>query len=484
MQFIKGEQEFNIKAHLRPDFSCLFFPGGLSRARRNSVDLFQEAVGMQVKEVIQFSNERSFLIKLENQWGLLFKMHGNRANIILMQSDSPFSLFNNKLVKDQHIKLQELHRNLSRDKEVFAETNGNYKKLFPTLGKLPEAYFSEKGYEEMNLEEKWVFFNSVLDQLENPQAFFVAEHQGKPVLSLLKIGKEIAAFSSPVEALNRFFILYTKEYTLELEKLAATQKILKILKSSENYLAKTSAKLQELQNSAKNRELADIIMANLHAIPPGTSETTLFDFYHDQPVTIKLKKDLSPQKNAENFYRKAKNQQTEEEYLKENIRKKEDKVLELEEHLEKIEKTDSLKDLRAYLKETSLTESLDETTAVLPYRTFEFSGFHIWVGKGATQNDAMLRYHSHKDDLWLHAKDVAGSHVLIKKQPGTNVPPHVKEKAASLAAWYSKRKNDSLCPVTCTPVKWIRKRKGAPPGAVVVEKEEEVLLVPPASFRD
>lgn len=448
------------------------------------MDLFQEAAGLQVKEIIQFSHERSFLIQLENEWGLLFKMHGNRSNILLMKSDRTFALFNNKLVKDQNIKPQELHRNLSRDQEAFKETNGNYKKLFPTLGKLPEAFFTENGYNELNLEEKWAFLNTVLDQLENPQAFYITEHQGTPVLSLLKTGKEIAALSSPVEAINRFFILYTKEYTLELEKQTAVQKIFKIIKSSENYLEKTSAKLQELQNSAKNRELADIIMANLHAISPGASEATLFNFYNDQPVTIKLKKDLSPQKNAENFYRKAKNQQTEEQYLKDNIRKKEDKVLELEEHLENIEKADSLKELRAYLKETSLTESLDETTEVLPYRTYSFDDFNIWVGKGATQNDAMLRYHAHKDDLWLHAKDVAGSHVLIKKHAGRNYPPHVKEKAASLAAWYSKRKNDSLCPVTCTPVKWVRKRKGAPAGAVVVDKEEEVLLVPPASFRD
>lgn len=484
MQFVKGESEFNIKAHLQPDFSCLFFPTELSRARRNSVDLFQEAISLSVTKVIQFSNERSFLVELENSWGLLFKMHGTRANLLLMHDGITYALFNNKLVKDQSISIQGLHRNLSRDYEAFRENNGNYKILYPTLGKLPEAFFREKGYDEMALEEKWKFFNTVLDRLENPENFLITEYQGKPALSLLEIGNKLAVYPNPVEAINRFFILYTKEYTLELEKQEAVQKISRIIKSSENYLSKTSAKLKELQNSAKNREIADIIMANLHIIPPGTSETTLFDFYHDQPVTIKLKKDLSPQKNAENFYRKARNQQTEEQYLKDNIAAKEDKVLELEEHLEKINKIESLKELRAYLKETSLTDSLDDTAEVLPYRTYQFEGFEIRIGKGASQNDTLLRHHAHKDDLWLHAKDVSGSHVVIKRQAGKNFPFRVKEKAASLAAWYSKRKNDTLCPVTCTSVKWVRKRKGSAPGAVAVDKEEEVLLVPPVPFRD
>lgn len=484
MQFRKGETAFNIKAHLQADFSSLFFPQEVSRARRNSVNLFQEAIGCQVKEVVQFTDERSFIIELENHWGLLFKMHGNRANVILMQGEEAYALFNNKLVKDQKIGKQELHRNFLRDKEAFIESNGNFKKLFPTLGKLVEAYFLEKEYPQMDIEEQWIFLNKTLDRLEKPEAFYILEYQEKPALSLLPMGTELSRYSSPIEAINRFFILYTKEYTLELEKQAAIQQLSKIIKSSYNYLSKTSAKLHELQNSAKNRELADIIMANLHTIPPGSTETTLFDFYNDCSITIKLKKENSPQKNAENFYRKAKNQQVEEQYLKDNIRTKEDKVLELEAHIEQIEKIDNLKDLRTYLKETSLVENLDDSAEVLPYRAYIYEGFNIWVGKGATQNDALLRYHSHKDDLWLHAKDVAGSHVVLKKQSGKNFPIQVKEKAASLAAWYSKRKNDTLCPVICTARKWVRKRKGAAPGSVVVDKEEEVLLVPPSPFQE
>ena len=77
LQFLKEEEEaFNIKALLQPHFSCLFFPQELSRARRNSVDLFQEALQLEVQGVEQYRNERAFLIRLQQGWSLLFKMHG------------------------------------------------------------------------------------------------------------------------------------------------------------------------------------------------------------------------------------------------------------------------------------------------------------------------------------------------------------------------------------------------------------------------
>ena len=414
--------------------------------------------------------------------GLLFKMHGNRANVLLTQGNEPLALFKNKLVKDWDIRLNALHRKLQTTKEAFVEAEGNYRKVYPTLGNLPDAYFKEIGYHNMPLEGQWDLLSTTIQKLEKPEHFLLIEWEEKPALSLLSLGQELKRFTDPLEAINRFFIAYTKEYTLKLEKQAALQLLKKEIRSSENYLKKTGDKLSELKNSLKNREVADIIMANMHAIPPKSTKVTLYDFYHDQEVVIKLKKDLSPQKNAENYYRKAKNQQLEEKYLQDNIRNKEEKLLELQLHYEEIEKAENLKELRAYLKSSSVQENLPQSSTPLPYREYEFQDFQIFVGKGAPQNDALLRYHAHKDDLWLHAKDVSGSHVVIKRKAGQNFPLVVKEKAASLAAWYSKRKNDTLCPVICTSRKWVRKIKGAPAGSVMVDKEEEVLLVKPESF--
>src|SRR5258708_38170770 len=106
-----------------------------------------------------------------------------------------------------------------------------------------------------------------------------------------------------------------------------------------------------------------------------------------------------------------------------------------------------------------------------------------WEGKKEGKKDTLTLHHAFKEDLWLHAKDVAGYHVLIKHQAGKPFPKDVIERAAELAAYYSKRKNESLCPVAVTPKKFVRKRKGDPVGAVVVERENVIMVTPRAGSR-
>jgi predicted ribosome quality control (RQC) complex YloA/Tae2 family protein len=108
--------------------------------------------------------------------------------------------------------------------------------------------------------------------------------------------------------------------------------------------------------------------------------------------------------------------------------------------------------------------------------------FDILVGKNSKSNDKLTQKHTYKEDLWLHARDVTGSHVVLKYQAGKPFPPIVIEKAASLAAFYSQGKSNSLQPVICTPKKYVRKTKNMLPGQVIVDKEEKVLMVEPKSF--
>ena len=117
----------------------------------------------------------------------------------------------------------------------------------------------------------------------------------------------------------------------------------------------------------------------------------------------------------------------------------------------------------------------------LPYKKFNFMNYDILVGKSAAGNDILTQKIARKDDLWLHARDVSGSHVVVKNLPGKQFPGELIKKAAELAAFYSKRKNDSLCPVIYTLKKYVRKPKSMAPGKVKVEKEK-VILVEPKNF--
>jgi predicted ribosome quality control (RQC) complex YloA/Tae2 family protein len=142
-----------------------------------------------------------------------------------------------------------------------------------------------------------------------------------------------------------------------------------------------------------------------------------------------------------------------------------------------LEKTEVFKELETLKKKYGPKPKAAEVEEE-KFKVYELMGFTILVGRNADNNDELTQRFAKKNDLWLHARDVSGSHVVIKHQAGKNFPKPVIEAAASLAAFYSKRKNESLCPVIYTEKKFVRKIKGSPAGKVKVEKENVMLVQP------
>jgi predicted ribosome quality control (RQC) complex YloA/Tae2 family protein len=108
---------------------------------------------------------------------------------------------------------------------------------------------------------------------------------------------------------------------------------------------------------------------------------------------------------------------------------------------------------------------------------YEYEGWKILVGRNSRNNDELTFGHSHKEDLWLHARDVPGSHVIVQRK-GKDFPKHVLEHAAGIAAHYSKRKGEALVPVQYTLRTYVRKLRGGAPGQVTLEREQVVLVEP------
>jgi len=473
-------EDFYIKALLKSNFSCLFFPDDFRRSKRNNVDLFSEALDRKVISVRQTSQDRSFIVALEGnpEYQLLFKMHGNRSNVVLLYGQEIVDIFNHQLTKDQTLTLNSLPLQIDHSFEAFSAKKGNPNKLYPTLGPIPAAYLKAHGYDEASLEKKWEMLNQMLEKLMQPEAFYTIVYQGDFRLSLLPLGDIEAKFDDPISVLNHFFLKYVRDMHQMQEKGELQKFINKKIVQAENYIQKNQEKLEELKEGTSYSQIADIIMANMHQIPPNSRKVVLNNFYTNNPIEIKLKQALTPQKNAEILYRKAKHQRIEIENLQRNIEQKEEQLLAMYQHLEELKKLEDIKKIRQYAKDYQLNQQSQDKETTLPYKAFEIGGFQVWVGKNAVNNDAMLRQHSWKEDLWLHAKDVPGSHVLIKHQAGKTVPPAVQEKAASLAAYYSKRKTDTLCPVIVTPRKYVRKSKDMVAGQVIVEKEDVILVEP------
>ncbi|NDK55240.1 NFACT RNA binding domain-containing protein [Pontibacter fetidus] len=481
--FAAGERGFYIRAALTAHFSALSFPDDFKRARANSVNLFKQMIGQTVLDVVQHLNERSFFLKLSDDMLLLFKLFGNRSNIVLYQHGEPLHLFHKKFAADAELNPLEMDRPLPQNFAAFEAADGNLRKLYPTFGELPAEYLEQQNYSSATLEDKWELVQEVLEQLDNPEAYYIIRYKDKLRLSLLPMGEVVYSYPDPLEALNNYSRLYLSETGFTQQYEQAKQQLTKKLNGSQTVLEQTTQQLQEMRGNRSYSQTADILMANLSNIPPQAEEVTLYDFYNDQQRTFKLKRNETPQKQAEKLYRKAKNQHLEIQQLEEKAERKMEELILLESALQALAEVENYKELKTYLRDHAhLLSSKKQGQQQSPFRVFETEGYKILVGKSSQNNDELTQRHTYKDDMWLHAKDVSGSHVVIKHQAGKTIPGTVLEKAAQLAAWYSKRKHDSLCPVIYTPKKWVRKAKGAPAGAVIVEREKVLLVKPENPF--
>lgn len=470
--FDREQQEFFIRAHLDPSISLLQFPEAFSRAKKNSVDLFSRLINQKVCEVKVFSYERSFCIAFENQDALIFKMHDRRANILHATGDEIIDAFRKNLTQDFDIVPIELNKTVSISKQSLDENDADPLKLIPALGKEVKIWLEKIQFQLLTAEEKWMTFNELLQKLNQNPIFLIEANI--PRISLIE--EAVHHTNSAISATNWLYDKTSRVIYFEKEKEQTISHISQNIKKSESYIRKTRDKLMDLQTSRNPEEIANILMANLHQLQTGLSKAVLHDFYKEEPIIIKLNTSHSPQKNAENLYRKAKNRHQEINKLEENIRSKEKLIDQLSRQILHLQEIDSHKELRQFRKDVGLDRDVKKQPESLPYHEFEKDGWRILVGRNSRANDELTLKVASKNDLWLHAKDVAGSHVVVKERPGQNYPRHIIEYAASLAAANSKRKTDTLCPVIYTQKKHVRKSKGAPPGQVIVEKEEVVMI--------
>ncbi|WP_052429916.1 NFACT RNA binding domain-containing protein [Sporocytophaga myxococcoides] len=476
--FQKEEKEFFIQAHFHNTFSCLFFPDDFKRARQNSVTLFQDILGLKVVKVDTALNERCIVFSLESGKSLVFKLFGNRANVILFDLDKVVKIFKNNLKLDLDLSLQNLNRSLDLSLTKFNEVNGNLNNFLPTLGKEAVAWLEQKGYEAMLLEDKWSNLTSLLSYFENPDFYIITDKKGKPAISVLPENRFLEKYDNPIKAINSFYRQYIKDLHIHTTKEELYRDIERRLKHSKAVVSDLQKRLKEIQERIPMDQTADIIMANLHAIQQGVESAILFDFYRNEEREIKLNSKLSPQKNAEVLYKKSKSRFKEVEVLENLILQRLELIQQLDADRETVREIEDSRELKTYQSKYFKTKETERERQEGPYKTYDYLGYKILVGKSAKANEELTFKTGKKDDLWLHAKDVAGSHVIIQQRPGQNYPIPVIERAASLAAFYSKRKTDSLCPVMYTQKKFVRKIKGAAPGMVKVEKETVIMVVP------
>lgn len=465
-----------------------------SKAGKNVANLFPQLGGRKFWKAVVVPFERVIILTFEGGFELILKMHGIQANVMLRKGGAILETF-----------LQSHENDVEFQEKAGTFDEEALESLVATTEKLAEKEIGQHIRTVSPIFDKhfvkrtalhWERENNLKDALqrtiEDAQKgrYVVYKDEIGIHFSLFPIqnGEVQLVFSAIEEALFFFLRTHFQFYSYQSAYNSLKKDIEEPFKKLENHYNSYKKTLEHLNTERSAEEIGHLLMANLHNMTSNMSEIEVDDFYSDgKTLIIKLKKDISPAENAALYYQKNKERKKKSTFIESEISRLEDELLTMEEKVleyqqlvkpadlllsEKGLDTEILKSIRSFEKEQS-----KDAPKTYPFRYYEKEGWQIFVGKSGKNNDDLIKF-ANKDDLWLHAKDVAGSHVIIRKKSQQSFPKNILEYAAGLAAWYSKSRNQSLVPVIFTPRKFVRKRKGDAAGKVVVDKEEVVLIEP------
>lgn len=453
---------------------------------------FPEIHQLKIKNCFAHWLDRSLRFEFSNNFTLVIQLYGRNGNALLFEDNKVLKLFRPQFNKDESRLLSdyplqsEITFEIYKNKVEESGFKSALKSLFPPFNSLLLWKLGIDDFEKISISEQWEKIQSLWKYLLVPIYYIYPEKDFEqkpqaPFLSLIAIPEEKGtSFLNVNEALQHYARMYFRALHFEQIYRKLYQRLSNDLSKSESYKVSAEKHLYSLDHERNYRQQADVLMAHLHEIPKGAQEVKLPDFYSDKELTIRLKADVSPQKWAEKLYAKAKNQEKEQAIT---FQKFEEALVMLDKLQGKLKELQSITDLKTLRQFSKMDEIEESEEKIKPFKYFQYQGYEIYVGKSAANNDVLSFKFANKEDLWLHAKDVTGSHVIIKHKNKDPFPIAIIEKAATLAAYYSKAKTSSLCPVSYTLKKYVRKAKKAPPGAVIIEKEK-VLLVVPASFNE
>lgn len=245
---------------------------------------------------------------------------------------------------------------------------------------------------------------------------------------------------------------------------------------------------QHLERTARADRLRDdasLILASLHLIDPGATEVELVGF-DGTPRTIGLDPARKPQEHANALFRRASRLERGAVTLRDRIRDAEAELARIEDLRKRGQDGELTPEEIAAFTPAPPTGSSPRSTAgarpasaALPYRSYTSSGgLEIRVGRGARRNDDLTFHHSRPGDVWLHARHGAGAHVILRWTNPDRPPAADLQEAATLAANHSRARASATVAVDWTRRKWVRKPRGAAPGAVVPDRVQTVFVSP------
>lgn len=350
-------------------------------------------------------------------------------------------------------------------------TAKNLQSLFQGLGR-----DTANELESLLVHDKLSAFRNFFCQETKP---FLTETSFSPVPFVNQVGE-------PFTSLSDLLDTYYKD---KAERDRVKQQASELIRRVENELQKNRHKLKKQEkellatdNAEEFRQKGELLTTFLHQVPNDQDQVTLDNYYTNQPITIALDKALTPSQNAQRYFKRYQKLKEAVKYLTELIEETKATIL----YLESVETVlnqaglEEIAEIREELIQTGFIrrrqrEKIHKRKKPEQYLASDGKTI-IYVGRNNLQNEELTFKMARKEELWFHAKDIPGSHVVISG----NLDPsdEVKTDAAELAAYFSKGRLSNLVQVDMIEVKKLNKPTGGKPGFVTYTGQKTLRVTP------
>ncbi|QKY68988.1 NFACT family protein [Lentibacillus sp. CBA3610] len=250
-------------------------------------------------------------------------------------------------------------------------------------------------------------------------------------------------------------------------------------------LKKHEKTLQKADNAVTYQRLGELLTANMHLVKHGDDTATVIDYYDPEQneITIELNPNKTPSENAQSFFKTYQKLKTSKEKVQTEITKANNEITYFEQLLQQIDtaREADIEEIRdelreeGYLKKQKQGKHKKKPAKPSPEKFISSDGTVILVGKNNKQNEYVTMKLANRDDVWLHTKDIPGSHVIVRSKDPSE---ETLLEAARLAAYFSRSHQSSSVPVDYTKIRHVKKPNGAKPGFVTYDNQKTLFVTP------
>lgn len=345
---------------------------------------------------------------------------------------------------------------------------------------------SEAEREEL-AERLAAFYADMAHGKEKASAVLNALGETEAVYPFAIAGGGIKLYDSIGEALDSLYINSDRREWAKRHGASARKVLQNNIERCEKKLALYADALNSGEQMEKCRLYGELLTANLHSLKSGTDTAAVDNYYADpvERIAIPLDRQLTPGENAQRYYKKyqklkaardmaiVQREQTLSElnYLEGQL----DNLTKCTAENELSELIEELKE-QGYIKRDKGGKKKMKLAASKPMHFVSSTGADIYVGKNNRQNDELTLRFASPNDIWMHTKNIPGSHVIVKGASEQDTA--TMTEAALLAAYYSRARGSENVAVDYTPRKYVKKPAGAKPGMVIYTTNKTAYVTP------